>query len=369
MRSEGLDASGSANARARDERTTNGKVGSAQPGALPGPVKARATRAKAGYGVLTRAALFSICRRVMAGPRTPYLQGAAPRRRAVSPLAVVSLLATVAGTQACGGAAPLLHPARTLPIGTVSAGAGVSGQFASNDIDGAIGRGRSAATQSLSDQEVAQTYATGVLARALVGPGASPWVSARVGLPENLEAGLTYVGRSLRLDGRHVLPVSDSWALSLGLGATALLSSPDSTSLGAPSPGEQPLGEAEFGLDARGWGADVPVLFGYESFGGFFELWTGLRVGYESLSGELQTNVHDPTSPVMNASGERIWVSGLAGFSLGVPPVWFRFELSTTAHRLSGEVSSIGVGPDPSSTTAELTGWSFAPSGSLVGKF
>jgi hypothetical protein len=348
--------------RARDERTSSGKVGGAQPDARRGTSRGDSAR-EAGPAVLTRARVFSICRRVMAGPRTPYSRGAAPWRGAVS------LLGTLAATQACGGAAPLLHPARPLPIGTVSAGAGVSGQFASSDIDGAIGRGRSAATQSLSDREVARTYATGVLARALVGPGASPWVSARVGLPENLEAGLTYAGRSLRLDGRHVLPIGDAWGLSLGLGATALLSSPDSTTLGSPNPGEQPPGEAEFGLDGRGWGADVPVLFGYESFGGFFELWTGLRVGYETLSGELRTNVRDPLAPVMNASGDRIWASGLAGFSLGVPPVWFRFELSATAHRLSGELSSIGAGPEPEAATAELTGWSFAPSGSLVGKF
>jgi hypothetical protein len=187
-------------------------------------------------------------------------------------------------------------------------------------------------------------------------------------LPENVEAGLTYVGRSLRLDGRYARPLHDAWALSFGLGATALLFSPDSTALGGADAAQAPV-EAEFGLDARGWGADVPILLGYESFGGFFEAWGGVRVGYEVLSGELRANARDPDSPLMDASGNRIWASGIAGFSLGVPPVWFRFELSTTAHRLSGEVSSIDSSAGEPAVSAELTGWSFAPSGSLVGKF
>jgi hypothetical protein len=263
----------------------------------------------------------------------------------------------------------MLHPAHALPIGTVSAGAGVSSQFASDHIDAVIDRGRSAAAQSLQDPVNAETYATGVLARALVGPGASPWVSARVGLQEDLEAGLTYVGRSVRLDGRYARPIHDAWALSLGLGATALLFSPDSSSLGSSPDGTAAAPEAEFGLDARGWGADIPILLGYQSFGGFFEAWGGLRVGYETLSGELRANLRDADSPLMDASGSRIWAAGLAGFSLGVPPVWFRFELATTAHRLSGDVSSTNESAEPSVASVELTGWSFAPSGSLVGKF
>src|SRR4029078_2261420 len=86
---------------------------------------------------------------------------------------------------ACGGGAPLLHPAQTLPVDTVSAGAGVSGQFASSDVQATIDRGRSAAGQPLTDPTRANAYAAGVLAEALLAPGASPWVGARVGLPSN----------------------------------------------------------------------------------------------------------------------------------------------------------------------------------------
>jgi len=300
--------------------------------------------------------------RVMAGWGTPCSS------RAFAWRAAAGLLA--ASVVACGGAAPLLHPAHALPIGTVSAGAGVSSLFASDSIDAAIASGRSAAAQPPSDAASAQAYATGVLAQALVGPGASPWIAARVGLPDNVEAGLTYVGRSFRLDGRYVRQISDAWALSLGLGASAILFSPDSSTLDESSGvTPAPPGDAEFELDGKGWGADLPILIGYESLGGFFEVWGGLRFGYETLSGELLANEADPASPRIDASGNRLWASGLAGFSLGVPPIWFRFEVATTAHRVSGEVGPFGAMEGPGAAQVELSGWSFSPSGALVGKF
>jgi hypothetical protein len=301
--------------------------------------------------------------RVMADSGKPHSSRGAPVRGG-------GFLLMSLGVAACGGAAPLLHPAHALPVNTVSAGAGVSGQFASGGVGAAIDSGRSAAAQPLDAPAQARAYAAGVLAKALVGPGASPWVAARVGLPENLEAGLTYTGRSIRLDGRYVSRLTDTWALSLGLGGTALLFSPDSTALGQGPGLEAPAaGEAEFNLDATGWGADLPLLIGYESFGGFVEVWGGVRVGYEALSGELLANVQDPASPRMDASGHRLWAAGLAGLSLGVPPIWFRFELSTTAHRLSGEVEAAGPDADRWSARASLTAWTFTPSGALVGKF
>src|SRR5688572_1510023 len=80
---------------------------------------------------------------------------------------------------ACGGGAPLLHPAHALPVDTVSFGAGVSGQFASGEAEARIDDGRLAATQTLSDPEIATRYAEGVLSQALLAPGLSPWVAAR----------------------------------------------------------------------------------------------------------------------------------------------------------------------------------------------
>lgn len=274
------------------------------------------------------------------------------------------------GLCACGGGAPLLHPAQPLPPDTVSFGAGVSGQFTSASTDEVIDRGRAAAAGPLGDPTTARAYAEGALTEALLGPGISPWVAARVGLPGANEAGLTYTGRSLRLDGRHVLPLGGAWALSLGLGASAVLLHPDSS-----GPNDQPTAAggasspAEFGLDANGWGGDIPILFGYQPLDGFVDLWMGARAGFERISGELRSQLDEPAAARFDAEGSRLWAGALAGLSLGVPPVWLRFELAGTFHRLTGEVTSGGGTPELPFGELDASGWSLAPSGAILGKF
>lgn len=274
---------------------------------------------------------------------------------------------------ACGGGAPLLHPAHVLPVNTVSFGAGVSGQFASDAAEERIDDGRLAATQSLSDPEVARRYSEGVLSQALVAPGLSPWVGARVGLPWRTEAGLTYTGRSIRLDGRHLLALGEVWALSLGLGASALILSPESSGPPtAPTEGGS-ASQAELDLNASGWGADVPLVVGYEAVNGFLDVWAGARAGFERVSGHVRSSAGDPTAPELDAEGQRWWGGALAGFSLGVPPVWLRFELATTFHRVTGQLT--GEAPPPGGSTApdfgsvDLQGWSLSPSAAILGKF
>ncbi len=265
----------------------------------------------------------------------------------------------------CGGGVPLLHPAHVLPPDTVSAGAGVSGNFTSESAERRITRGRAAAAEPLLEPANARDYAEGILTQALVAPEASPWVAARVGLDGGNEAGLTYTGRSVRLDGRHVFRLTDQWGLSVGVGGTALLGSIDSGS--DPFGGDPSRTPAEGQLNATGWGADLPLLVGYEGFNGFFELWLGARAGIERVSGELRLGGEGIRTA--DAEGTRWWVGNVAGFSLGLPPLWFRFELATTLHQLSGSLRANE--PDSGLTFADLdaAGWSFAPSGAIVGKF
>jgi hypothetical protein len=318
--------------------------------------------------VLRRMTRLDAVRRAVDGfrKRSPRVAGAA---RAASRWRLPGLPLAVGASFAagCGGGAPLLHPAHSLPPDTVSFGAGLSGQFASPSAERAIDRGRAAAAGPLGDPATARAYADGALTEALLGPGISPWVSARVGLPYSTEAGLTYTGRSLRLDGRHVLPLDEGWALSLGLGASAILLHPDSSAPNVASDVEPVNASAEFGLDATGWGGDIPVLVGYEAINGFVDVWMGARVGFEHISGDLRSQVTDPARPRFDADGNRAWGGALAGISLGVPPIWLRFELAGTFHRLTGSVTS----PDPQLSFGEFeaTGWSLAPSGALLGKF
>jgi len=269
----------------------------------------------------------------------------------------------------CAGGAPLLHPAQPLPVDAVSAGAGVSGEFASSEINDAIARGRSAAGQSLSDPATANAYAEGVLTEALVAPGMAPWVAARVGLPGNTEAGLTYTGRSLRLDGRFAFDVAEQWMMSVGLGLCGVLLTPDREGTEVDDGGPNTNPDAEFELTGKGWGADLPVLIGYQVLDGIADVWLGPRFGFESLDGDLRLRRGDPTSPLLDAGGTSLWASFLAGFSLGIPPLWLRFELATTYHRLSGSVQATEPDSDLQFDKLEAGGWTLMPSGAIVGKF
>lgn len=294
-------------------------------------------------------------------------QGTVPR--AVPRLRLIaSGIGVACAALGCGGGAPLLHPAQPLPPDTVSFGAGLSGQFVSSGAGRRIDRGRAAAAGPLTEPATARVYAEGVLMDALLGPGISPWISARVGLPHSSEAGLTYTGRSLRLDGRHALSLGGEWALSLGLGASAVLLHPDSSAPGG-LPDESAAAPAEFGLDANGWAADIPILVGYQPVDGFVDVWMGARTGYERVSGELRARDDDAASPRFDASGSRFWAGLLAGVSLGVPPVWLRFELAGTYHHLAGKLTSPDGPPPLSFGELDAAGWSLAPSGAILGKF
>jgi hypothetical protein len=265
----------------------------------------------------------------------------------------------------CGGGVPLLHPAHVLPPDTVSAGAGVSGNFTSESAERRISRGRAAAAEPLLEPANAREYAEGILTQALVAPEASPWIAARVGLEGDNEAGLTYTGRSVRLDGRHVFRLTDKWGLSVGVGGTALLGSGDSGS--DPFAGDAAQAPAEGELNATGWGADTPILVGYEGFNGFFEVWIGARAGFERVSGELRLGGEGVRTA--DAEGTRWWFGNVAGFSLGLPPLWFRFELATTLHQLSGSLRANEPDSGIDFASLEAAGWSLAPSVAIVGKF
>jgi hypothetical protein len=246
-----------------------------------------------------------------------------------------------------------------LASGEVSAGAGVSGRFASSATERVIDRGRSAADANLADPVARETYALGLITEAVVAPGASPWLALRVGLPESTEAGMTYTGRSLRVDGRHALRL-DGWALSIGLGASAVLES-----IGSESPGGAEPAGAETDLSVGGWGIDLPVVVGYRSVGEFLDFWAGGRIGYDAVEGELSPG---SGTPPWTATGDRLWASALGGFSVGVPPVWLHVEVDATFHRLSGELTG-AERPAPPLGRAEHSGWTLSPSAGLVGRF
>ncbi|HEX2871465.1 MAG TPA: hypothetical protein VHP33_09420 [Polyangiaceae bacterium] len=280
-------------------------------------------------------------------------------------LAALALLAP--SLSACGGGAPLLHPAHTLPEGDVDFAAGTSGRFALGglrDAERALDAAASERGGARSDAERAR-FVEGAIARFAVGPGVAPFVSARVGLGHHNEGGFTYTGRGVRIDGRHAFEWPNL-ALSIGAAASGALA----------RPGDQPkqhVGDApgaDTGLrtasltSLNGYGLELPVLFGYRSSADVVKLWAGLRVGVEHDSFDV-TLVESPDSAVgSRGSATQLWGGGLAGFSVGLAPIEVRVEVDAAYARVHGKL--LTYGGDLSGTVA---GWSLTPAMAISAKF
>src|SRR5687767_13767804 len=142
-------------------------------------------------------------------------------------------------------------------------------------------------------------------------PGVAPYLAARAGLGNHNEAGLTYTARSLRLDARHAF----EWpkvALSVGvvaIGALPRVGDRPGENAGAP--------RSAFGLRSaelvspRGYGLELPVLFGYRSSADVVKLWTGLRAGFERDEFDITVVESPDTVVASNANATRLWAGGL----------------------------------------------------------
>jgi hypothetical protein len=209
----------------------------------------------------------------------------------------------------CGGGAPLLHPAHVLPPGAVRAGAGLSGQIVLRPPPAANGVPTPAKLQQIT-----------------AAPGVAPWVGARIGIRGDNEGGLTYTGRSVRLDGRHAFSLGTP-TLSVGLGASALA---------AQRPGGGGDGSSVFG-----GGFDVPILFGAKSASDLYSIWVGPRAGMEFLSGRVAIN---SMSPLSSVTARHIFAGVLAGIKVGFRHVHAAIELDFAYHRADGTFADGKVG-------------------------
>jgi hypothetical protein len=251
---------------------------------------------------------------------------------------------------ACGAGAPLLHPAQPLPAGEMSLGAGLSSQLALGTVNSDITAGEAANPNGTSES---------IARRAFIGPGISPWLSARLGLNQDNEAGLTFTGRTLRVDGRHAF-VSDEWALSLGAGASSVLA-------------RRTESEASNAGGVLGWGADLPVLVGWASRADVVSVWLGVRPGYESLGDFSAPGPEDPGLPAPQeslAEASHWYASGLFGLRVGVPPIWVSLELAATQHWVSAAERVVDAGGGPETeTSADFRAFTLTPAGALNVRF
>lgn len=236
--------------------------------------------------------------------------------------AAVVLAGACAG---CHGSGPLLHPAHVLRPGAVRLGGGLSGDMV---VAGAADAGASAA-----DPATAEGAARRKLSEITVSPGVAPWASARVGIEGENEAGLTYTGRAIRLDGRHAFPLGDA-TLSIGLGASALLA-------GGPGPSAE-------GIDVHGAGLDVPLLLGFRSDADLYAVWFGPRLGFELLDGQVRLPAAGAAlrGPLVDASGQHLQLGFVLGIRAGFRHVHVALEATATYHHAEGEIAGSPVAID-----------------------
>ncbi len=252
--------------------------------------------------------------------------------RGAGRLAAVGLLAgPLCGLVGCGGSSPLLHPAHTLPAGNVRVGAGATGTIGT----------LSATVTSDSDRSEP------VLEDFAIAPGVAPWVSGRVGIPGENEAGVTYSGRAMRADIRHAFPVGDLH-LSLGVGGSAVL------------PRERGGGD-DLG-SVYGGGGDVPVLLGWVSDAELYSVWFGPRAGFEILGGSIVESEFLPAGrPDVKVpfSGKHFFGGGLLGAKVGFRMFHVAIELDVSYHVADG---TFGEGSLTEASVGQLV---VSPAGAL----
>jgi len=157
-----------------------------------------------------------------------------------------------------------------------------------------------------------------------VAPGVAPWLGGRIGIAGDNEAGVTYTGRALRVDGRHAFSLGAP-TLSVGLGASAIL---------ARRPGSGTDGSSVYG-----GGLDVPVLLGFQTRADLYALWFGPRIGYELLRGRLQTEgATEPgaTPSFADVSAGHLRLGFVLGARAGFRHLHVGVEVGAAYHRAEG---------------------------------
>jgi hypothetical protein len=186
------------------------------------------------------------------------------------------------------------------------------------------------------------TFAKGAVALAAVAPGIAPVAGARVGLGDGFEGGLTYTGHAVRADARRAFPLSSAWALSLGVGGSAVL-------YGRGQEADAALPDVDLG-GLHGWGADAPLLLGYQSDGDLYMFWIGARGGWEHVAiGDLPG---EPGTTPSSLAATGVSVGGLVGLAAGFRHVHVAMEFDAGYGDVSGDyggahvhITGMTVGP------------------------
>ena len=274
----------------------------------------------------------------------------------------------------CAGGSALMHPAHTLPSSAVTMGAGVQSNFLFGDGSARIDAARSAAggNNSLDSTAEERAYVEGAIAHVMFAPGLSPWVGARVGVGYETEAGLTYTGRTARVDGRHAFQTRDL-AVSVGLGGSAVLSR------GGQEGTDDPVGReaAVPGLDTHpltGWGIDVPVIVGWRSDADLIQVYAGVRGAHERVFGDILIAVNPYLDPGTGTGAAELdaarWSGGgLVGMRVSIEPLWVGVEVGAGWGHINGTITSTDQTTTVPRYDVVVEGVTLSPAGAFGGRF
>jgi hypothetical protein len=237
-----------------------------------------------------------------------------------------------------------MYPARTLPTGAVRASGGTSGNFALGSLANDLQAAEVEATHntSLASPGTDPTFAKGAIVAAAIGPGLAPYAAARVGIGERFEGGITYTGRGGRIDARRSFDWDDV-SLSIGLGVTA-----DFYGGSVPNVTLTQL---------HGYGAEVPLLLGWQSAARIYMAWVGVRGGWthDDVSDLSATNVPAGTV-VPSLSADRFYGGTVVGMAAGFRHIHVALELDAAYQVVSGSYNGSSV---------TIQGISLAPAAAL----
>jgi hypothetical protein len=253
-------------------------------------------------------------------------------RAASSSLALLAVLPLLALLLAgCGGGAPLLHPARTLPVGDIRMASGVSANVAAGSLGDDLRVAKDAASRDPTVPGAPGSnaaYAKGALVAAAIAPGLAPFIGARVGVGNQYEGGLAYTGRAIRVDMRRSFD-DGKVSYSVGLGLSAAL-------YGRQQGSDLP--NVDLGA-LHGYGFDIPLLVGWESNGGIYKVWGGGRGGFERDVVETLTSEPKAVSlggEPLHLDADRYWGGAVVGIATGFNHVHVALEFSAAYQVVMG---------------------------------